>query len=192
MRALEEKIVNEGTVLEGNVLKVGSFLNQQIDTCFAVDMAKEIVRLFENARINKVLTIESSGIAIGFAVASQLGVPLVFVKKSHSANQSGDVFTSHIHSYTHSVDYTASVCADYLTADDRVLIVDDFLANGEALRGLIEIVEKSGAELAGCAVQIEKGFQGGGDALRRQGVRVESLAIIDKMSADDGIVFRKG
>ncbi len=190
MRALEEKIVNEGLVLDGNVLKVGSFLNQKIDTCFAVEMAQEIVRLFADAHINKVLTIESSGIAIGFAVAAQLGVPMVFVKKSHSSNQSGNMLTSHIHSYTHCVDYTASVCADYLTADDSVLIVDDFLANGEALRGLIDIVKQSGATLAGCAVQIEKGFQGGGDELRQQGVRVESLAIIDKMSATDGITFR--
>ena len=191
MRALEEKIVKEGLVLEGNVLKVGSFLNQKVDTALAVDMAKEVTRLYEGVPVNKVVTIEASGIAFGFAVASALGVPLVFVKKSHASNISGNVLTARIHSYTHSTDYTATVSADYITKDDCVLIVDDFLANGEALRGLIEIVEKAGAELAGCAVQIEKGFQGGGDELRARGIRVESLAIIDKMSVAEGITFRE-
>ena len=190
MKSLEEKIVKEGHVLGGNVLKVGSFLNQKIDTAFTLEMAKEIKNLFEGTNITKVFTIESSGIAIGFAVAAELGVPLVFAKKSHASNQSGNMLTSRVHSFTHSVDYTATVAAEYLDSSDSILIVDDFLANGEALRGLIEIVRASGASLAGCAVQIEKGFQGGGDELRDTGIRVESLAIIDSMSVEGGIKFR--
>ncbi|MBQ8524030.1 MAG: xanthine phosphoribosyltransferase [Clostridia bacterium] len=191
MRALEEKIVKEGLVLDGNVLKVGSFLNQMVDTSLAQEMAQEVVRLYKGVPVNKVVTIEASGIAIGFAVAAAMGVPLVFVKKSHASNVSGNVLTARIHSYTHSTDYTATVSADYITKDDCVLIVDDFLANGEALRGLIEIIRSAGATLAGCAVQIEKGFQGGGDQLRSEGVRVESLAIIEKMSVEEGITFRR-
>ncbi|MBQ2747727.1 MAG: xanthine phosphoribosyltransferase [Firmicutes bacterium] len=191
MKSLEERIINEGRVLSGNVLKVGSFLNQKIDTAFTLEMAKEIASLFEGVKITKVLTIESSGIAIGFAAAAELGVPLVFAKKSHASNQSGNMLTARVHSYTHSVDYTATVSAEYLDSSDSVLIVDDFLANGEALRGLIEIVRASGAALAGCAVQIEKGFQRGGDELRAAGIKVESLAIIDSMSEEEGIKFRR-
>jgi len=191
MRALEEKIVKEGVVLEGNVLKVGNFLNQKIDTAFAVDMAKEIKRLFEGENITKVFTIEASGIAIGFAVAAELGVPLVFAKKSKASNQSGNMLSAKIHSYTRGIDYTATVAAEYLDPSDKILIVDDFLANGGALRGLIEIVKSSGATLTGCAVQIEKGFQGGGDELRAMGVHVEALALIDSMSFEDGITFRR-
>lgn len=190
MRALEEKIVREGVVSEGNVLKVGNFLNQKIDTAFAAEMAKEIKRLFEGEEITKVFTIEASGIAIGYAVAIELGVPLVFAKKSRAANQSGDMLCAKIHSYTRGIDYTAMVPAEYFEKTDRILIVDDFLANGGALCGLAQIVGASGASLVGCAVQIEKGFQGGGDELRASGVRVESLAIIDKMSVEDGITFR--
>ena len=191
MRALEEKIIKEGVVLEGNVLKVGNFLNQKIDTAFAVDMAKEIKRLFEGENITKVFTIEASGIAIGFAVAAELGVPLVFAKKSKASNQSGNMLSAKIHSYTRGIDYTATVAAEYLDPSDKILIVDDFLANGGALRGLIEIVKRSGATLTGCAVQIEKGFQGGGDELRAMGVHVEALALIDSMSFEDGITFRR-
>lgn len=191
MRALEERILNEATVLEGNVLKVGSFLNQKIDTALTMEMAREIARLYEDVPINKVVTIEASGIAIGFATAAVLGVPLVFVKKSRSSNVSGNVLTAEIHSYTHGTDYTATVSADYITKDDCVLIVDDFLANGKALCGLVNIVKDSGATLAGCAIQIEKGFQGGGDRLRAEGIRVESLAIIEKMSVTEGVTFRR-
>lgn len=191
MRALEERILNEATVLEGNVLKVGSFLNQKIDTALTMEMAREIARLYEDVPINKVVTIEASGIAIGFATAAVLGVPLVFVKKSRSSNVSGNVLTAEIHSYTHGTDYTATVSADYITKDDCVLIVDDFLANGKALCGLVNIVKDSGATLAGCAIQIEKGFQGGGDRLRAEGIRVESLAIIEKMSVPEGVTFRR-
>ena len=191
MRALEERILKEATVLEGNVLKVGSFLNQKIDTDLTMEMAREIARLYEGVPISKVVTIEASGIAVGFATAAVLGVPLVFVKKSRSSNVSGNVLTAEIHSYTHGTDYTATVSADYITKDDCVLIVDDFLANGKALCGLVNIVKDSGATPAGCAIQIEKGFQGGGDRLRAEGIRVESLAIIEKMSVTEGITFRR-
>lgn len=190
MRALEEKIIQEGTVLPGHILKVGSFLNQRIDTVFMLSMADEVDRIFAGSPINKVLTMESSGIAVGFAVAAKLGVPLVFAKKNKSSNVSGQTYTAEVHSYTHNKDYVATVAAEYLDKDDKILIVDDFLANGAALKGLISIISQSGAELAGCAIAIEKGFQGGGDALREQGIRVESLAIIDEMTDDGRITFR--
>ena len=190
MKKLEDKIVSEGRVLEGSILDVGSFLNQKIDTVFTLDMADDIVSEFSDCSVTRVLTIESSGIAIGFAVALRLGVPLVFAKKYRSANASGNKLTSKIHSYTHGNDYTASVSSDHISEDDCVLIVDDFLANGEALRGLVDIVRSSGAALAGCAVQIEKGFQHGGDRLREEGVRVYSLANIESMSPEDGVRFR--
>ncbi len=190
MRALEDKIIKEGEVLPGKVLKVGSFLNQKIDTAFTHEMALEIARLFKDSEITKVFTMESSGIAIGFAAAFVLGVPLVFAKKNRAANQSGNMITANIHSYTHGNDYVACVAADYFEKGDKVLIVDDFLANGAALNGLIEMVASSGAELVGCAIQIEKGFQRGGDKLREKGIRVESLAIIDEMSDDGTLKFR--
>ena len=190
MRALEEKILNEGEVLPGGILKVGSFLNQKIDTAFTREMALEIVRLFKGCEITKVFTMESSGIAIGYATALELGIPFVFAKKNRAANQSGNMITAKIHSYTHGNDYIACVAADYIDKDDKVLIVDDFLANGAALNGLIEMVAAAGAELVGCAIQIEKGFQKGGDKLRESGVRVESLALIDEMTDDGQIKFR--
>jgi xanthine phosphoribosyltransferase len=191
MKALEEKIIKEGTVLPGHILKVGSFLNQRIDTVFMLSMADEVKRLFSDCTVNKVLTMESSGIAVGFAVAAKLGVPLVFAKKNKSSNVSGQVYTAAVHSYTHNTDYVATVASEYLNEGDNVLIVDDFLANGAALNGLISIISQSGAELVGCAIAIEKGFQGGGDALREQGIRVESLAIVDEMTDDGRITFRK-
>ncbi len=191
MKALEDKIVKEGKVLEGNVLKVGSFLNQTIDTRFTMEMAEEIARLFKNDNVTKVLTIESSGIAIGFAAAVALGVPMVFAKKNRSSNLDGNILSTNIHSYTHNYDYAATVSADYITKDDRILIVDDFLANGAALEGLTSMVASAGATLVGCAIQIEKGFQHGGDKLRERGIRIESLAIIESMSPESGIIFRK-
>lgn len=190
MKALEDKIVSEGKILEGDVLKVGSFLNQKIDTSFTMEMAKEIVRLYSGERVTKVVTMESSGIAIGFAVAFLLSVPLVFAKKSKASNQNGATLQAPVHSYTHDNDYVATVAAEYVDSADSVLIVDDFLANGEALRGLIKIVHDAGARVAGCAIEIEKGFQGGGDELRAEGVRIESLAIIESMSRAEGIRFR--
>lgn len=191
MELMEQKIRKEGKVLPGGILKVGSFLNQQIDTGFLSQVGAEIARLFQGAGVTKVLTIESSGIAIGAAAGMAMGVPLVFAKKHKTSNVDGNVYSTVVHSYTHNTDYTVMVSSDYLLPSDRVLLVDDFLANGKALMGLIDLVNQAGAELVGAACAIEKGFQGGGDALRKMGIRVESLAIIDEMS-DTDIRFRAG
>lgn len=189
MKALEEKILKEGVVLPGNILKVGSFLNHQIDADFNMEMGREIASLYAGDGITRVLTIETSGIALALAAASALHVPMVFAKKNRSSNLSGDLYQTVVHSYTHNTDYTVVVERQYLQPGDRVLIVDDFLANGKALIGLRELVEMAGATVAGAAVAIEKGFQGGGDSLRAQGMRVESLAIIESMS-DRSLCFR--
>ena len=189
IRELEQRILEEGQILPGEVLKVGSFLNQQIDTKLIKAMGEEIARLFEGNNVTKVLTIESSGIAIAFAAGVAMGLPVVFAKKHSSLNVSGNILTSKVFSYTHQQTYDIVVSGDYITKDDTVLIVDDFLAKGNALAGLIDIVEQAGAKLAGCAIAIEKGFQGGGDELRAKGIRVESLAIIDKMT-EDSLEFR--
>ena len=190
MELMEQKILREGKVLPGGILKVGSFLNQQIDTVFLSQVGQEIARLFGDCGVTKVLTIESSGIAIAAAAGMVMQVPLVFAKKHKTSNVDGSVYSTTVHSYTHDTDYTVVVSSDYLLPTDRVLLVDDFLANGKALFGLMELVEQAGATLVGAACAIEKGFQGGGDRLRQQGVRVESLAIIEDMS-DDGIRFRR-
>ena len=190
MELLEKRIERDGIVLGGNVIKVGSFLNQQMDTPFLVEIGQEIARLFKDSGVTKILTIEASGIAIAMVAAIPMNVPVVFAKKSKSSNQSADVYSAKITSFTHGNTYEATVAKEYLNADDTVLIVDDFLATGEAMYGLLSIVEQSGATLAGCSAAVEKGFQGGGDALRKKGIRVESLAIIDGMS-ENGIVFRK-
>ena len=190
MKALESKILNEGTVLEGNILKVGSFLNHRLDVDFLMEIGEEIKRLFQNDGVTKIMTIESSGIAIAVAAAAAMHVPAVFAKKNKSANVSGEVYSATIHSYTHGNDYTAVVAKEYLSGDDTVLIVDDFLANGKALEGLIDIIRQAGAGLAGCSCAIEKGFQGGGDRLRAKGIKVESLAIVEKMDCDS-IEFRR-
>ena len=189
IRALEQRILTEGQILPGEVLKVGSFLNQQIDTKLLKDMGEEIARLFSSNNVTKVLTIESSGIALAYSAAVALGVPMVFAKKHKSSNLAGNILTSKVFSYTHQQTYDIMVSGDYINSDDTILIVDDFLAMGNALNGLIDIVGQGGAKLAGCAIAIEKGFQGGGDALRAKGIRVESLAIIDKMT-DDSLEFR--
>jgi len=190
VKALEEKILKEGTVLPGHILKVGSFLNHQIDVDFMMEMGKEIARLFESEKITKILTIETSGIAIAMGAAACMHIPLVFAKKNKTGNVSGSLYKTVVHSYTHGIDYNVVVSSDYLSKDDTVLIIDDFLANGKALLGLIDIVNQAGAKLAGCSCAIEKGFQKGGDSLRSQGIRVESLAIIDTMT-DTSITFRK-
>lgn len=190
MQALEEKIAREGTVLPGGVLKVGSFLNQQIDTVFLKEMAKEAGRLFAGRPVTKVLTVEASGIAFATAVALELGVPMVFAKKHPSANVSGEQYYAPVYSFTHKTTYTISVSREYLKREDKVLITDDFLANGNALKGLISIVDQAGAEVVGCCAEIEKGFQGGGDELRGRGYKVESLAIVEKME-DGKIEFRR-
>lgn len=190
MLSLEQKILCEGTVLEGNVLKVGSFLNQQLDVDFLVEMGKEIDRIYKSDNVTKLLTVEASGIAVAVAAGTVMHLPVVFAKKNKTSNVSGEIYSSMVHSYTHNTDYKIVVSKDYISADDRVVIIDDFLANGKALEGLIDIVNQAGATLVGCTCAIEKGFQGGGDALREQGIRVESLAVIDEMSTK-GITFRK-
>jgi len=189
MKALEEKIIREGTVLSGGVLKVGSFLNQQIDTVFLKEMVAEVKRLFADVAVTKVLTVEASGIAFATAVALELGVPMVFAKKHPSANVSGEQYAAPVYSFTHKTTYNIAVSRDYLNRSDKVLVTDDFLANGNALKGLISIVGQAGAEVVGCCAEIEKGFQGGGDELRAQGYKVESLAIIEDMK-EGKIVFR--
>lgn len=188
--ALEEKIKKEGTVLPGDILKVDCFLNHCLDVSFLLEMGKEIAFLFEKQNINKILTIETSGIPIAFAAAQFMNVPIVFAKKSKSGNISDNVFSSTVASYTRKTVYDAVVSKEFLSEGDRVLVIDDFLAKGNALHGLIDIISQAGASLAGCAIAIEKGFQGGGDELRAQGVRVESLAIIDSMT-DSSLTFRK-
>lgn len=189
MKALEERILKDGTVLPGNVLKVGSFLNHQIDVDFIMEMGREIDRLFKADRPTKILTVETSGIAIAVGAGAAMHLPVVFAKKNKTSNLSGEVLSTVVHSYTHGVDYTVVVEKAYLNREDRVLIIDDFLANGKALLGLIDIVNQSGAVTVGAACAIEKGFQKGGDALRESGIRVESLAIIESM--ENGVVFRE-
>ncbi len=190
MLLMEEKILTEGQVLPGGILKVGSFLNQQIDTAFLRAIGQEIARLYGESGVTKVLTIEASGIAIAAAAAMELGVPMLFAKKHKTSNVDGTVYSTIVHSFTHGTDYTVVVSRDYLRADDTVLLVDDFLANGAALRGLVELCRQAGACVAGAAIAIEKAFQGGGDALRAAGVRVESLAVIERMDGDK-ITFRR-
>lgn len=190
MKALEEKIIREGSVLPGHILKVGSFLNHRLDVDFLMEMGEEIARLFKEDKVNKILTIESSGIAIAVCAAARMHVPVVFAKKHKTGNLSGEMYSTVVHSYTHGTDYTVVVSKEFLNESDKVLIVDDFLANGKALMGLIDIVKQAKAKVVGCACAIEKGFQKGGDGLREQGIRVESLAIVEEMG-DNSITFRK-
>ena len=189
MKALEEKILKEGTVLPGNILKVNSFLNHRLDVDFLMEIGKEIARIFEGEKIDKILTIETSGIAIAVAAASQMHIPVVFAKKHQSKNLSADLYKTVVHSFTHDTDYTVVVSKEFLGEGEKVLVIDDFLANGKALIGLINIINQANAETVGCCCVIEKGFQGGGDALRAQGIRVESLAIVDEMT-DTTLTFR--
>ncbi len=178
-------------MLPGNILKVGSFLNHRIDAKFMMEMGKEIARLFGEDKPTLILTIETSGIAIAMGAATAMGLPLVFAKKNRSGNLSGDLYKTVVHSYTHGTDYTVVVEKKYIDKIDRVLIVDDFLANGKALIGLIDIVNQAGANTVGACCAIEKGFQKGGDNLREKGIKVHSLAIIDAMDDSGNIVFRK-
>lgn len=189
MKALEEKILKEGRIRDGNILQVDNFLNHQIDAAFLIEMGKEIARLYEDAGVTKVLTIEASGIAIALAAAAEMKVPMLFAKKHKTKNINPNQYKTVVHSFTHGTDYDVVVSRDYLNEDDVVLIVDDFLANGNALKGLIDLTKQAGGKVAGCAIAIEKGFQGGGDALRAEGIRVESMAILDEME-DGHIRFR--
>lgn len=191
MELLKQKIINEGEIYEGNILKVDCFLNHQIDIPFMREIGKEFHRLYKDCDVNKILTIEASGIAIGSMVAQEFECPLVFAKKTKTKNIAGDVYSVPVESFTHGTTYNVMVSKRFLKKGDRVLIVDDFLAIGNALNGLIKMVKDSGAELAGCGAVIEKGYQGGGDKLRESGVRVESLAIVESMNHETGeIVFR--
>ena len=190
MELLQRKILEEGTVKPGHVLKVDSFLNHQMDIALFNEMGKVFKERFKESGITKILTIEASGIGIACIVAQHFNVPVVFAKKSQSLNLDGDLYTSRVFSYTHQTEYMVRVSKKFIDAEDTVLVIDDFLANGKALIGLIDIIKQSGATLAGCGIAIEKGFQGGGDMLRRDGVRVESLAIIDEMT-DTTLTFRQ-
>ena len=189
MKAMEKKILNEGKVFPGNILKVGSFLNHQLDTDFLMEVGREIAELYNGERIDKIVTIETSGVAVAFAAAAIMHVPVVYAKKHKSSNLSSDLYSAIVHSFTHNRDYTVYISKEYLHEGERILIVDDFLAVGNALNGLMDIVGQAKAEVVGMAVSIEKGFQGGGDSLRAKGIRVESMAIIDEMT-DTDVIFR--
>ena len=191
MKLLEDRIQKDGIVKAGNVLKVDSFLNHQIDIGLMNEIGKEMKRIFSDVEITKILTVEASGIAIAAIVAQYFDVPVVFAKKSQSINLDGSMYVSKIESFTHKRVYDVIVSKKYLSHSDKILVVDDFLANGCAADGLIDIINESGATLQGVGIIIEKGFQDGGKRLRERGVRVESLAIIDSMNAETGeITFR--
>ena len=191
MELLKERIRKDGKIKAGNVLKVDSFLNHQMDTDLFQEIGKEFKRRFSDVEINKILTIEASGIGIACVVAQQFHVPVVFAKKNQTKNIAGDVYTSKVESYTHGRTYDIIVSKEFLGKGDKVLLIDDFLANGKALEGLASLVKDSGAELVGAGIVIEKGFQVGGDLLRKQGIRLESLAIVECMDEESGeIVFR--
>ena len=188
MNFLEERIMKDGVVKPGNVLKVDSFLNHQMDPVLLEQIAKEFKRRFGHKTITKVLTIEASGIGIAAFVAREFGVPMVFAKKSKSINLDGDMFVAEVESFTHKNKNQVIVSKKYLHEGESVLIVDDFLANGCALQGLISIVDSAKATVAGCGIVIEKGFQIGGQVIRNLGYQLESLAIVDAMDAEQGTV----
>ena len=188
MNFLEERILKDGIVKPGNVLKVDSFLNHQMDIELMEQIGEEFHRRFADKKITKVLTIEASGIGIAYPVAKQFGVPLVFAKKSKSVNIDGDMYVAEVESFTHKNKNQVIVSKRFLSPDDHVLIIDDFLANGCALQGLISIAESAGATVEGLGIAIEKGFQFGGRAIRNLGYRLESLAIVESMDAETGVV----
>lgn len=192
MNFLEERIVKDGIVKEGNVLKVDSFLNHQMDIELFDQMGAEFKKRFADRPINKILTIEASGIGIACVVAQHFGVPVVFAKKSKSINIEGGMYTAEVESFTHKCKNQVIVAKKFLSEDDHVLIIDDFLANGCALQGLIQIVKSAGGTVEGIGIAIEKGFQSGGTVIRNLGYRLESLAIVDGMDASTGeITFRE-
>ena len=192
MELLEQRIRRDGVVKSEGVLKVDSFLNHQMDINLFNEMGKEWKRLFADAPINKILTIEASGIGIAAVAAQHFGVPVVFAKKSQSINLDGDVYSTKIQSFTHQRIYDVIVSKKFLNADDHVLLIDDFLANGCALNGLIDLVEDAGATVEGIGIAVEKGFQPGGDDLRARGYHLESLAIVQAMDPETGeIEFRR-
>ena len=192
MKLLEERIRKDGIVKEGNVLKVDSFLNHQMDVALFAEMGKEFKRLFAGQNINKILTIEASGIGIACVAAQSFGVPVVFAKKTQSINLDGEMYTSKVESFTKKKVFDIIVSKKFLSPEDHILIIDDFLANGCAALGLMELIEKAGATVEGVGIAIEKGFQRGGALIREKGIHLESLAIIESMDAATGeIVFRE-
>ena len=192
MQLLEERIRRDGVVRPGNILKVDSFLNHQMDIPLFCEMGREFKQLFMNEEITKILTIEASGIGIACIVAQYFQVPVVFAKKSKTKNIAGDVYTTRVESFTHGRVFDIIVSKQFLKPEDKILLIDDFLANGKALEGLAQLVKDAGATLVGAGIAIEKGFQVGGEILRQQGIRVESLAIVESMDAETGeIVFRQ-
>ncbi len=190
MELLKQRILRDGSVKPGNVLKVDSFLNHQMDIGLINEIGKEFKRLFSDIPVTKILTIEASGIGIACITAQYFNVPVVFAKKAQSINLDGDMYTTKVESFTHKRVYDVIISRKYLNPDDHVLLIDDFLANGASLLGLIDIVKKSGATLEGAGIVIEKGFQPGGRIIRDMGVRLESLAIIESMS-EDSLTFRE-
>ena len=191
MKELEERIQRDGNVRAGNILKVDSFLNHQLDVALLDHIGAEFYRLYKDAGITKIVTIEASGIAIASLTARYFGVPVVFAKKAKSRNLDGELYTSVVHSFTYGKDYNVTLAKKFLSAADTVLLVDDFLADGKAMDGLLDICGQAGAHVAGIGICIEKGFQPGGARLRGRGLRVESLAIVEGMDADTGkITFR--
>lgn len=190
MKSLEQRILEDGILYEGtDIVKVDNFLNHQVDPVLMQDMGKEFKSLFANEGITKIVTIEASGIAIAAFAALEFGVPFVFAKKHKAKNMDPDVYEAQVYSYTKATTYTVKVTKKYINKDDVVLVIDDFLANGEALKGLINIVEQAGAKVAGCGIAIEKAYQKGGDKVREMGYRVESLAKIKEITEDGKIVF---
>lgn len=191
MKLLEDRIRKDGIVRSGNVLKVDSFINHQMDIALFEEMAKEWKRLFAGKKINKVLTIEASGIGIAAIVAREFQVPVVFAKKSMSINLDDNNYCTQIKSFTHGKIYDVILSKKFLGPDDHVLIIDDFLANGCALIGLMQLVDFAGATVEGIGIAIEKGFQRGGDIIREKGIQLESLAIVDSMDENGNITFRQ-
>ena len=189
MQLLEDRIRRDGIVAQGNVLRVDGFINHQLDMLLMDELAQEIHRLFAHERVDKVLTIEASGIAVACLVARAFGVPMVFAKKSKTSNIPDTVYSSPVMSYTHGVVNQVMVSREYLHAGEHVLLVDDFLAHGEALCGLADLVQQAGGTVVGAGILIEKSFQNGGDKLRAKGVRIESLARVESMSVEDGVRF---
>ncbi|MBC5711023.1 xanthine phosphoribosyltransferase [Hungatella hominis] len=192
MQLLKDRIRKDGKIKSGDVLKVDSFLNHQMDIKLFEEIGKEFKRRFSDDSINKILTIEASGIGIACIVAQYFDVPVVFAKKSKTKNIAGDVYTTKVESFTHGKVYDIMVAKEFLGAGDKVLLIDDFLANGKALEGLAAVVKDSGAELVGAGIVIEKGFQPGGDRLRADGIRVESLAIVESMDEKTGSIRFRG
>lgn len=191
MKLLEDRILKYGHIGADNVLKVDSFLNHQIDVSFVCELGKEFYRLFKDENITKILTIEASGIGIACLAAQYFNVPVVFAKKTKTINIYSDTYNATVHSYTHKKDYDIVVSKEFLSKEDNVLIIDDFLAKGSALTALLMLIEKAGAKTAGAGIVIEKAYQGGGNLVRDMGIRVESLAKIKSISKKDGIVFCK-